>query len=96
MQFKIMCLDKNERENTMSDIAFTREEKEVLVAKLRQYFDDELGIEPGQFDGDFLLDFISKEMGASFYNKGVSDARTVVASRLQVIDEELYAIEKIL
>ena len=87
-----MCLGKNERENTMSDIAFTREEKEVLVAKLQQYFDDELGIELG----DFLLDFISKEMGASFYNKGVSDARTVVASRLQVIDEELYAIEKIL
>jgi len=55
----------------MSDIAFTREEKEVLVAKLQQYFDDELGIELGQFDGDFLLDFISKEMGASFYNKGV-------------------------
>lgn len=51
----------------MSDIAFTREEKEVLVAKLQQYFDDELGIELGQFDGDFLLDFISKEMGASFY-----------------------------
>ena len=66
-----MCLGKNERENTMSDIAFTREEKEVLVAKLQQYFDDELGIELGQFDGDFLLDFISKEMGASFYNKGV-------------------------
>ena len=79
----------------MSDIAFTREEKEVLVAKLQQYFDDELGIELGQFDGDFLLDFISKEMGASFYNKGVSDARTVVASRLQVIDEELYAIANI-
>ena len=41
-------------------------------------------------------DKLSKEMGASFYNKGVNDARAVVASRLQVIDEELYAIEKVL
>jgi|TARA_B100000408_G_scaffold33079_1_gene24717 uncharacterized protein (DUF2164 family) len=81
---------------TMSDIAFTREEKDALVSKLQRYFDDELSVELGQFDGEFLLDFISKEMGASFYNKGVNDARAVVASRLQVIDEELYAIEKVL
>ena len=81
----------------MSDIAFTREEKDALVSKLQRYFDDdELSVELGQFDGEFLLDFISKEMGASFYNKGVNDARAVVASRLQVIDEELYAIEKVL
>jgi len=26
----------------MSDIAFTREEKDALVAKLQRYFDDEL------------------------------------------------------
>ena len=79
----------------MSDIAFTREEKDALVVKLQKYFDEELGTDLGQFDGEFLLDFISKELGASFYNKGVNDARAVVASRLQVIDEELYAIEKI-
>ncbi|GFD70481.1 DUF2164 domain-containing protein [Alteromonas sp. KUL106] len=78
----------------MSEIAFTREEKVALVAKLQRYFDDELNVDLGQFDGEFLLDFIGKEIGASFYNKGVDDARTVVASRLQVIDEELYAIEK--
>lgn len=79
----------------MSDIEFTREEKEALVAKLQRYFDSELGVELGQFDGEFLLDFIGKEIGASFYNKGVFDARAVVATRLQMIDEELYAIEKV-
>jgi uncharacterized protein (DUF2164 family) len=79
----------------MSEITFSRDEKEVLISKLQRYFEDELGTSLGQFDGDFLLDFISKEMGASFYNKGVNDARAVVTSRLQVIDEELYAIEKV-
>lgn len=79
----------------MSEITFSRDEKEVLISKLQRYFEDELGTTLGQFDGDFLLDFISKEMGASFYNKGVNDARAVVTSRLQVIDEELYAIEKV-
>lgn len=80
----------------MNEITFTREEKDALVAKLQRYCDDELNMELGQFDAEFLLDFISKEMGATFYNKGISDARAVVASRLQVIDEELYAIEKVL
>ncbi|MBT3136015.1 DUF2164 domain-containing protein [Alteromonas sp. ALT199] len=79
----------------MSEITFSRDEKEVLISKLQRYFEDELGTTLGQFDGDFLLDFISKEMGASFYNKGVNDARAVVTSRLQLIDEELYAIEKV-
>ena len=79
----------------MSEITFSRDEKEVLISKLQRYFEDELGTSLGQFDGDFLLDFISKEMGASFYNKGVNDARAVVTSRLQLIDEELYAIEKV-
>jgi len=41
----------------MSDIAFTREEKDALVAKLQRYFDDELSVELGQFDGEFLLNF---------------------------------------
>ena len=39
----------------MSDIVFSREEKGVLVAKLQRYFDDELSVELGQFDGEFLL-----------------------------------------
>lgn len=31
----------------MSEIAFTREEKVALVAKLQRYFDDELNVDLG-------------------------------------------------
>ncbi len=79
----------------MSDITFSVDEKSVLVQKLQRYFEDELDVELGQFDGEFLLDFISKEIGPSLYNKGVQDARVVFESRVQAIDEDLYAIEKI-
>lgn len=78
----------------MNEITFNDEDKSTLVEKLQSYFDSELGIELGQFDGEFLLEFIAKEMGGVFYNSGVRDARAVLEKRLESIDEDLYAIEK--
>jgi len=41
-----------------------------------------------------LLDFVSKELGAYYYNRGLHDARAVLENKLSAIDEDLYAIEK--
>jgi len=78
----------------MSDITFSSQEKEAMVAKLQRYFEDELDQEIGQFDAEFLLDFIGKEMGAYFYNRGVHDVRAIVAAKVESIDDEIYSIEK--
>ena len=78
----------------MSEIEFSKPEKEILINKLQQYFDRELHQEIGQFDADFLLDFISKEMGAYFYNKGLEDAQKVIAEKLEQISDAIYEIEK--
>jgi uncharacterized protein (DUF2164 family) len=78
----------------VNEITFNDEDKSTLVEKLQSYFDSELGVELGQFDGEFLLEFIAKEMGGVFYNSGVRDARAVLEKRLESIDEDLYAIEK--
>lgn len=78
----------------MSEITFTNEQKAALVEKLQTYFENELDQEIGQFDAEFLLDFVSKEMGSYYYNRGLEDARTIVAAKLDTIDDEIYAIEK--
>ena len=78
----------------MSDIKFSSLEKAALVEKLQSYFEKELEQEIGQFDAEFLLDFISKEMGASYYNRGLHDARAIFESKIESIDDEIYAIEK--
>jgi uncharacterized protein (DUF2164 family) len=78
----------------MSEITFTKQEKDEMVVKLQAYFDHELSQELGQFDAEFLLDFISKELGAYYYNRGLNDARKVIENRVQSIDDDLYAIEK--
>jgi uncharacterized protein (DUF2164 family) len=78
----------------MSTIDFTNKEKEAMVEKLQAYFEKELDQDLGQFDAEFLLDFVSKELGAYFYNRGLHDARAVLENKLSTIDEDLYAIEK--
>ncbi len=78
----------------MSKFSFTQTEKEKLVPKLKNYMSDELDHDLGGFDAEFLLDFIAKEFGAAFYNKGLQDAQAVVLERMEVINEEIYALEK--
>lgn len=78
----------------MSTIDFTSKEKEAMVEKLQAYFEKELDQDLEQFDAEFLLDFVSKELGAYFYNRGLHDARAVLENKLSTIDEDLYAIEK--
>jgi uncharacterized protein (DUF2164 family) len=78
----------------MPDISFTKEEKTILVDKLKAYFDGELGLEVGQFDCEFFLDFISTEIGAYYYNRGLSDAQSIIASKIEDITDAFYEIEK--
>jgi uncharacterized protein (DUF2164 family) len=78
----------------MSKIKFSKEEKGLLVHKIKRYFSEELDQEIGQFDAQFLLDFFSEKIGPYYYNRGLHDARAVLESRLENIDEALYEIEK--
>ncbi len=78
----------------MSKIEFSREQRESMVQKLQSYFDNELDQELEQFDAEFLLDFFSKDIGAHFYNRGLHDARAIFESRIESIDDEIYANEK--
>ena len=79
---------------SVSKIEFSKEEKELLVRKIQSYMGEELNFEIGQFDAEFLLDFLSGELGAYYYNRGLEDARLVVERKLDTIDEDIYAIEK--
>lgn len=78
----------------MSKIDFSKEEKAILIGKIQLYFSEELNQNIGQFDAEFLLDFFSEEVGAYYYNRGLSDAQSILESRLETITEAIYEIEK--
>lgn len=74
-------------------IEFSSQEKEILVSKVKQYFENELSQDIGQFDAEFLLDFFSKEIGVYHYNKGLKDAQDVFKSRVDSITDAIYELE---
>ncbi|HHY0430775.1 TPA: DUF2164 domain-containing protein [Vibrio parahaemolyticus] len=74
-------------------IKLERAQKETLASAIQDYMQDELSIEIGQFDSEFLIDFITNKLGAVYYNKGVEDAKAVIERRMLEVSDELYEIE---
>lgn len=79
----------------MSKIEFTKEEKDSLLEKIQSYFKDELDQEIGQFSAEFLLDFISKEIGGYYYNRGLYDAQVIFESKFEELKDAIYEIEEV-
>jgi uncharacterized protein (DUF2164 family) len=78
----------------MAAIRFNEEEKAAIGRKLQHYFAEELKQDLGRFDAEFLLDFISEEVGAYFYNRGLQDAQAILASKLDDLGECIYQLER--
>ena len=75
-------------------IEFSKEEKSLLVPKIKMYLKEELGHEIGNFDAEFLLDFFSEEIGVFFYNRGIRDSLDMLDSRTEEVKESIYMLEK--
>lgn len=73
---------------------FSKQEREALCETLKSYMAEELDCELGQFEADFLLDFISNNLGAYFYNRGLYDAQTVLSGRIDELNDAILALEK--
>ena len=78
----------------MSEMKFSKEEKEIVRAKIQLYFREELNQEIGQFDAEFLLDFFSQEVGAYYYNRGLYDAQAILEKKMDTITEAIYELER--
>ncbi len=78
----------------MSEIKFTPDEVSILSKKIRMYLSEELDKDIGQFDAQFLLDFISDEIGPYYYNRGLYDAQKILENKLESITDAIYEIEK--
>lgn len=78
----------------MTNITFSKEEKALIVRKIKLYFSEELKQQIGQFDAEFLLDFISAELGAYYYNRGLYDAQAALSEKLEDIQDAIYQLEK--
>ncbi len=76
------------------EIKFSKEDKERLIYKIKDYFEAELDFEIGGFDAEFLLDFFAKEMGHVFYNQALSDVQMQVDQQFDTLKDAIYDLEK--
>lgn len=79
----------------MADIKFSDEEKQAIGLKVQRYVAEELDLEIGQFDAEFLLDFFTKEIGEYFYNRGLYDAQAILDTKIEEIGEAIMQLEKV-
>ena len=79
----------------MSEIKFSKDEVNILAKKIQLYLSEELDKEITQFEAQFLLDFISEEIGPYYYNRGLYDAQAILESKMDNITDAIYEIERI-
>ncbi len=78
----------------MADQSLDKETRARLVGQIQRYLEDELELEIGNMETEFLIDFLATNLGASFYNLGLKDAQALLARKMDDITDEFYALEK--
>ncbi|WP_117234147.1 DUF2164 domain-containing protein [Vibrio maerlii] len=78
----------------MDKIEISRQEKTELAQKLQQYCEDELDIDVGQFDAEFIVDHLAQSLGKVIYNQALEDVQKVIDKKFMDINDEIYQLEK--
>ncbi|MDO9223440.1 MAG: DUF2164 family protein [Caulobacter sp.] len=74
--------------------ALEKDDRTALARTLRAHLKDELDVEVGGLEAEFLLDFLAERLGPRFYNQGLRDAATALAKRMDVLTEALEELER--
>ena len=78
----------------MEKLNFSAQEKAEIVRRVKIYFQEELDQDIGGFEAEFLIDFFSGEIGAYFYNRGLYDAQSVFAQKVEEFADSIYELER--
>jgi len=72
----------------------SRSDKESLSLELKAYLDNELGIDIGLFDAEFLLDFLVEKLGPVIHNKALDDAAQLANEQTQELIYKLAELQR--
>lgn len=78
----------------MAEIEFSGQQKAVLAQKLKQYFNEEFDLDVGQFECEFFLDFLARQIGPYYYNQGLKDAQAILTEKMADISDAFYVMEQ--
>ena len=72
----------------------SKENKELILKNIQDYFRENLNQKIGSFDALFLFDFFYDEIGGYFYNQALSDVHTMISDKTESITESLNELIK--
>ncbi|MFN4908622.1 MAG: DUF2164 domain-containing protein [Bacteroidota bacterium] len=75
-------------------IDFTPNQRAEMIEHVRAYCSNELSIELGRFDAEFLVDFFTREIAPYYYNQGLLDAQAALLKRMDDVKEAIMSLEK--
>ncbi|MEQ8314487.1 MAG: DUF2164 domain-containing protein [Gammaproteobacteria bacterium] len=75
-------------------IDLSESDREEAISKLQQYLLEELDVELGSFQLQFLLDFFSENIAWRYYNQGLADALQATEKKLDEVAELVYELEQ--
>ncbi|RJT27892.1 DUF2164 domain-containing protein [Buttiauxella izardii] len=73
----------------MAEIKLNLHEKEDIRSKLVDYCEENFNLTLEQFDADFFVDFVIKELGPVLYNAGIEEAIKTHLAYNERVQEEM-------
>lgn len=73
---------------------FSRELKDQMIQKIKDYAHKEMDHELGNFEAEFLIDFITDNFGPLYYNQAIKDVQAHLSSALDSLSERMDELEK--
>lgn len=78
----------------MAAVEFDKATREALARKLARRLKDEFDAEIAPMDAQRLVDILSEEFGAYWYNQGLYDAGDVLKRKADDIAEAIAGLER--
>jgi uncharacterized protein (DUF2164 family) len=72
----------------------SQQQLQQLAPALQQYLSNELQVDVGAFDAQFLLDFVAAQIGRQIYNQALEDAQQVLSQRMESLQAAIWELEK--
>lgn len=74
-------------------ITISSEARAQAIASIRRYVAEQLELEVGDLQADFLLRYVLEEIGPTVYNQAIVDARAFFEERAADLDATCYRAE---
>ncbi|KKO54725.1 DUF2164 domain-containing protein [Paenibacillus sp. DMB20] len=78
----------------MKPVKLPKEQRDVLIEEIREYFENERGESIGHLAADSMLEFFMARISPYIYNQALDDCRQLVTQRMVSLEEDIYALEQ--